>query len=451
MTKFWHSSAFRLSLICGAIVVVSVMLISVALYLRTVGVLERNADEKIMLISERLSTIANTENLTEVTRKITLALSDGVDSDTEIYFLGDPNGRKIAGNINSIASLYPLEKIIDQRVIRDGRPSQGRLLIRRTHAGNYLVVGRDMSDLNEINTLIWKAIGIGSLLAIALSIGGMLFFRTQIEKKIWVIRHAAREIETGDLRSRIQISEDGDEFSRLSQDLNRMLDRIEHLMDGVRHVSNNIAHNIRTPLGRVRAHLDEALRGDTDKQQLRAAGESAIYELDSLISLLGKLMQVAEAESEIRRQHFQIIDMCEVLNSLLELYDAVAEEMEINLQMRINGTPTIFGDKELISCAIANLLDNAIKYAGKNARIDFHLEEKHQEVTLLVKDNGPGIAAAEREKVLQRFYRIDHKRPGHGMGLSIVSAIVKLHGGHLSLDDALPGLIVRLDLPKNTA
>ncbi|MBC3937034.1 HAMP domain-containing protein [Undibacterium sp. CY7W] len=449
MTKFWNSSAFRLSLICGAMVVVSVMLISVALYLRTVGVLERNADEKILLISDRLATVANTENLTEVTRKIALALSDGVDSDTEIYFLGDPNGRKIAGNVNSVASLYPLEKIIDQHVIRDGHPSQGRLLIRRTHAGNYLVVGRDMSDLNDINTLIWKAIGVGGLLAIALSVGGMIFFRAQIEKKIWAIRHAAHEIETGDLRSRIQVSEDGDEFSRLSQDLNRMLDRIEHLMDGVRHVSNNVAHNIRTPLGRVRAHLDEALRGDSNKQQLRAAGESALQELDGLISLLGKLMQVAEAESEIRRQHFQTISMHEVLTDLIELYDAVAEEMEIGLQMQIDGAPTIFGDKELISCAIANLLDNAIKYAGKNATIHFHLIQKQQKVTLLVKDNGPGIAADEREKVLQRFYRLDHKQPGHGMGLSIVNAIVKLHGGCLSLEDAKPGLILRLDFPRN--
>jgi len=337
---------------------------------------------------------------------------------------------------------------VEQSVLRDGKPSYGRLIIRRISAGNLLIVGRDMSDLNEINILIWKAIGVGALLALALSVGGTVFFRSQIEKKIWAIRHTAQEIETGDLKRRIIVTEDDDEFAKLSRDLNRMLDRIEHLMDGIRHVSNNIAHNIRTPLGRIRGHLDEALRGKPEAEKLQNAGLFAIQEIDGLISLLGKLMQLAEAESEMRRQHFQMVNMRDLLSDMMELYDAVAEDMQIQLQLETDGSPLVFGDKELISCAIANLLDNSIKYAGAGSAIGFHLSEKQQNIILQVRDNGPGIAEAERSKVLQRFYRLDHTQPGHGMGLPIVNAIVKLHGGELTLHDANPGLLVRILFPK---
>ncbi|MBC3870580.1 sensor histidine kinase [Undibacterium oligocarboniphilum] len=446
-SRIWQSSAFRLSLICGAMVIISVATLSTAFYLRTVGVLERNADEKITQISERLLTVAENGSLDQVKQKIHLALSDGIDSDTEIYFLGDPNGRQLAGNLNQITHLYPLGKIVDEKVIRDGRLSQGRLLIQRTQSGNYLVVGRDMSDLREINLLIWRAIGVGSLLAIMLSIGGTVFFRSQIEKKIWAIRHAAQAIETGNLRSRIEITSDGDEFTRLSADLNRMLDRIEHLMDGIRHVSNNIAHNIRTPLGRIRAHLEENLRAGSDPVQMRAVCESAIAEIDGLISLLGKLMQLAEAESEMRRQHFQSISLNALLADISELYEPVAEEFGMQLNLETDEPATISGDYELLSCALANLLDNTIKYAGAAACIRIRLHRTATATRIEVSDNGPGIPEQERQKVLQRFYRLHSDQPGHGLGLSMVNAIIRLHGGQLNLEDAGPGLCVSMTIP----
>lgn len=469
MTKFWNSAAFRLSLICGSLVVISVFLFSTAFYMRTVGVLEHNADEKIILISDRLFKTAETEGITQAASKISQALTDGVDSDTEIYLLSDANGKKMAGNIqnlkmlpipdragskktdenvDTLSNLHPVNQIIDQRVTRDGRPSQGRLIVRRTSNGNYLVVGRDMSDLNEIKVLIWKAIGIGSLLALNLSVVGTIFFRSQIESKIWAIRHAAQEIETGDLKRRIEVSEDGDEFSKLSRDLNRMLDRIEHLMDSIRHVSNNIAHNLRTPLGRIRGHLDEALRTTPDIAKLKGASEFAIHEVDELISLLGKLMQIAEAESEIRRQHFKPVSICELLTNLVELYDAAAEEMDVKLHLDMTDDPMIVGDKELISCAISNLLDNSLKYAGPAATIVLHASYQVDHVTLQVRDNGPGIAEQDRAKALQRFHRLNYALPGHGMGLPIVNAIIKLHGGNLCLEDARPGLAVCITIPK---
>lgn len=448
MSKVWQSSAFRLSLICGSMVIITVALLSTAFYVRTVGVLKGNADEKISQFSERLLRVANEGGIDQAVQRIQLALSDGIDSDAEMYFLADASGKRIAGNLNQISYLYPLGQIVDQRVVRDGRPVEGRLLVQRSTDGHYLVVGRDMSDLREINLLIWRAIGVGALLAVLLSIGGTIFFRSQIENKIWAIRHAAHAIETGNLRSRIAVSaDDADEFARLSADLNRMLDRIEHLMDGIRHVSNHIAHNIRTPLGRIRARLEQSLATRSDAESMREVEIAAIEEIDGLISLLGKLMQLAETESEMRRQHFQTLSLKSLLDDISELYAPVLEDLGMPFSLQIDRDASLTGDYELLSCALANLLDNAIKYAGPAAGINIRMRVAGQEGLLEVADSGPGIPAAERDKVLQRFYRLPSAQDGHGLGLSMVNAIVKLHGGRLELADAAPGLIVRLHLP----
>ncbi|WP_211461355.1 sensor histidine kinase [Collimonas silvisoli] len=448
MDKFWNSAAFRLSLICGGLVIASVILLSTAFYFGTVGVLARGADDKITTIAKRLTQYAESGGAAQVAKKIEQALSDGVDSDTEIYLLANAEGKSVAGNIAMLDVVAPLDQVTDREVVRNGRPSLGRILLRRLPDGSLLAVGRDMSDLNQINTLIWRAIGIGGLLALMLSVAGTVFFRSRIERKIWAIRHAALDIASGNLSRRIPVSGESDEFARLSHDLNRMLDRIEHLMDGVRHVSNTIAHNLRTPLGRIRGHLDEALRAKSGGGRLVAAGSFAIEEIDGLIALLDKLLQVAEAESGMRRQTFEAVALSEVITNLAELYDAAAEEMGVTLVTKIEGNPTIRGDKQLLASALANLLDNALKYAGRPAAIGMHVAQRGNSVTLLLHDNGPGIPEQERSNVLQRFYRLDHNQQGNGIGLSIVAAIINLHGGTLALEDAAPGLSVRMVFPS---
>lgn len=451
MNKIWHSVAFRLALICGGLVVASIMLLSAVFYFRTVGVMSRDIDSKITAISQRFADDAELSGLKPLALRIERTLNDGVDSDTEIYLLTDAAGNKIAGNISAwVDAAAPVDQVIDHAVVRDGRPSVGRVLLHRLSDGALLVVGRSMNDLNEIGTLICHAIVTGSLLALLLAVVGTLVFRQQIERRIWTIRHAALEIEAGNLSRRIPLSSEPDEFDRLSADINRMLDRIEHLMEGVRHVSNTIAHNLRTPLGRIRARLDDALHGEPEKQSLVAMGNFAIEELDGLIGVLDKLLQIAEAESGTRRQAFEPLALREVVTTLMELYDAAAEAQGVNLVSDIRGEPVIRGDKDLLAGILANLLDNALKYAGNSATIEVRVTQDSDTVTLIVQDNGSGIPEGERDKVLQRFYRFDRRQQGHGLGLSIVAAFTRLHGGTLHLEDAAPGLRVRILLHAAT-
>lgn len=408
----------------------------------------RTIDSKINSISIRLSEDARSNGLNSVAQRIEHTLSDGVDSDTEILLLTDSNGKKIAGNIPGWADrAAPLNIMLDRVVKRGSGISPSRVLLNRLDNGALLIVGRDMQDLNEIRTLIARAVFIGGILAVLLAVVGTLIFRREIEKRISSIRHATIDIEAGNLGRRIPMTGTPDEFGRLSGDINRMLDRIQHLMEGVRHVSNIIAHNLRTPLGLIRGHLEESMRGTRDPFKIEAAGEFAIEEIDNLIVVLEKLLQIAEAESSTRRQPFEQVSVAQVVNNLLELYDAAAEELGITITTDIVGDPCIAGDKDLLAGIIANLIDNALKYAGTPAVIKIAAALHGDYVCLTVEDNGPGIPELERHKVVQKFYRINRQTRGSGLGLSIVAAFTQLHGGSMDIEDAEPGFRVRITLP----
>jgi len=334
--------------------------------------------------------------------------------------------------------------------MRNGRPSLSRLLPQALPDGSILVVGRDMLDQRDIERLVWHALSAGGAVALLLAIGGALLFRRQLEHRVGAIRRTAREIEAGDLSRRIPISGVEDEFTLLNQEINSMLDRIEHLMDGVRHVSNAIAHDLRTPLGRIRSRLEEALRPGNSTALLAGTARFAIQEVDELIRMLDRLLQIAEAESGARRQSFAPVPLVAVVNDVVELYDATAEAEGITLVREIKGQPVTLGDKNLLTSALANLADNALKYAGSGATVRVRAAQDRDTVSLIVQDDGPGIPQAERSHVVERFHRLDQSRslPGNGLGLSIVAATASLHWGKLELEDAAPGLIARIVLPR---
>jgi len=277
-----------------------------------------------------------------------------------------------------------------------------------------------------------------------------LLFRRRLEGRIGDIRRTAHEIEAGDLSRRIPIAGGEDEFARLGQDINRMLDRIEHLMAGVRHVSNAIAHDLRTPLGRIRSQLEEALRPAKPQRQLVETANFAIGQIDELIRFFDRLLQIAEAEAGTRRQSFAAVRLQPVIADVIELYDAEAEFRNIDLKAEAETDATAFGDRDLLANAIANLVENALKYAGAGATARVRTRCERHEILIIVEDNGPGVSVPERARVVERFYRIDASRavPGNGLGLSIVSSIAELHWGALRLEDAGPGLRACLVLPR---
>jgi signal transduction histidine kinase len=224
-------------------------------------------------------------------------------------------------------------------------------------------------------------------------------------------------------------------------------------MDGVRHVSNAIAHDLRTPLGRIRSGLEEALSSGASMAQLAGTARFAIQQVDELIRMLDRLLQIAEAESGARRQSFAPVHLSSVVSDIVELYDATAEAEGITLTGDIEGRPIALADRNLLASALANLVDNALKYAGSGSTVQVRVVEERDTVSIVVQDDGPGIPPTERARVIDRFYRLDESRslPGNGLGLSIVTAIASLHSGELDLADASPGLIARVILPRAEA
>jgi signal transduction histidine kinase len=451
MTKFWDTVAFRLALGYGLLAIGSMSVIAAAFYFGTVGVLARSTDAKLISISKRLADHYETRGGEALRQEVQQLLVDGIEQDTEVYLLVAPDGRLVAGNIYGwTKKAAPLGSLTDLAVMRNGRPSLSRLLPQLLPDGSILVVGRDMQDQREIERLVWHALLAGGAVALLLAIGGALLFRSQLEHRVGAIRRTAREIEAGDLTQRIPISDVEDEFTRLNREINSMLDRIEHLMDGVRHVSNAIAHDLRTPLGRIRSRLEEALRCSDSTAQLPATAQFAIQQVDDLIQMLDKLLQIAEAESGARRQSFTLVPLGTVTSDVVELYDATAEAEGITLVTEMEGEPVTLGDKNLLTSALVNLIDNALKYAGSGATVRVRATQGRDTVSMVVQDDGPGIPLAERSRVIERFYRLDGSRnlPGNGLGLSIVAAIASLHWGKLYLEDAAPGLVAGIVLPR---
>jgi signal transduction histidine kinase len=438
MISIPRSIAARLALGYGLLVAAALGVLALIFYLGTIGVFDRTIDAKITGIDRRLAARYANIPPASLVKEIHRLLADGIDSDTEVYLLLDSVGKPLAGNLSSWPALLPGGGLRDADVVRDGRATRARLIATALDDGNVLIVGRDLSDRDAIRAMVWRSLAVGAALVLLLSAGGAVWFRRRLESRIAAIRRTANAIAAGDLSRRIGADAGAvstDEFGRLTADIDRMLDRIEHLVDGVRHVSNAIAHDLRTPLSRIRNRLADAVRGNAAAAALGTAAESSIADIDALTALFEKLLQIAEAESGMRPASFAALDLQGIARDLVELYEASAEEKRIVLAFTGTGEVAVEGDRNLIASALDNLIDNAFKYAGAGARIEVDASVAEGLANLVVRDDGPGIPAAELPRVRERFYRLDRSRhlPGNGLGLSIVAAIATLHRGALIL------------------
>jgi signal transduction histidine kinase len=450
MNRLWGTLAFRFAFGYWVLFFAAMAIIAGTVYFGTVDLQERRINNALAATAARLSRAFEDRGSAGLSEEIQELLTDNIDQDTESYLLLDAQGRVLAGNLQpwSEAGL-PFDRLIERHVLRYGKPSFSRLLLHRLPDGTVVVVGRDMDDQVQSRNLVLTALALGGVASLLVAGGGAVLFRRRLEDSIALIRRTASAIEAGDLSRRIPLSGPEDEFVRLNRSINQMLDRIEHLVNGIKDVSNAIAHDLRTPLGRIRARLDENLRRDPGREQLTDAMQSAIDDVDNLIATLNRLLQIAEAESGASRQSFAMVDLSTVATDVQELYDAAAEAQGIVLVAQTAPAPAILGDRHLIFSAVANLVDNAIKYTGTGATVMIETAFDRGTSTVSVRDDGPGIPAGERANVVRRFYRLDPSRsqPGNGLGLSIVSAVAILHRGKLVLEDGHPGLVARIVLP----
>lgn len=318
--------------------------------------------------------------------------------------------------------------------------------------GYRLLVGRDIEERDTLRQMVVRPAQGALVLILVLGLVGGFFVTRRVLKRIDSMTATSETIMAGDLSGRLAVNGTDDEFDRLAHSLNAMLDRIEALMVGLKEVSDNIAHDLKTPLTRLRNRAEEALRGATSETEYRAALETTIEESDALIRTFDALLMIARAEAGQARDTMVDVDLKDITENVAELYEPLADEQGLDLTVEAEPA-TVRGVRELLAQALANLLDNAIKYGlpkdGARGRIRISLRREGEAAVLEVADSGEGIPAKDRERVVERFVRLDtsRSRPGSGLGLSLVSAVARLHGGTLAFSDAAPGLRVTFRLP----
>ncbi len=376
-----------------------------------------------------------------------------------LYFLADADGAKLAGNLSRLPP--EIAGSATGGVFRyspDIASADEQLAVAIPVAvghGLQLFVGRDVEDqrrfASEMGTLYFLALG---FLTLGGLVAGIAIGRVAL-RRIETINVAARSIMDGDMSRRIAVSGAGDEYDALAVNLNAMLDRIEALMNGLREVSDNIAHDLKTPLTRLRNSAEAALR-ETGEDAYREGLEHTIEKADELIKTFNSLLLVARLEAGALEGNAERFDVGRAVRDVAELYEPVAEERGMAFEVSVADGPQFNGNRQLIVQAVVNLIENAIKYSAKRedggtvSSIDIGLRDGADAIEIVVGDNGPGIAAEDRERVLKRFVRLEKSRtePGTGLGLSLVQAVARLHGGSVRLEDNSPGLRVVLALPK---
>ena len=392
---------------------------------------------------------------------------------SSLYLLTSPAGEPLAGNVERLPEGVlnrpgfvetPYETV---EPAPPGRRALARIFL--LPGGFHLLVGHDLRDKVRIGAVMIHALGISLIFLAALGALGGLFVARRVLRRIDAMSKSSRAIMAGDLTQRLPVSGPGDELDRLAANLNDMLARIGELMTGLREVSDNIAHDLRTPLTRLRNHAEEALRAAGDTQTYRAALERTIEESDSLIKVFNALLMIARAEAGAGREGMSQLDLGGAISGIAELYEPVAEEAGVALRVHIEPGLGVFGSRELIGQTIANLVDNALKYGAPGpilglsapdatisppqpAEVSLEVRRIGDDAEIVVADHGPGVALADRARVLDRFVRLEgaRSRPGSGLGLSLAAAVVRLHGGSVRLDDNRPGLRVVITLPLST-
>ncbi len=379
-----------------------------------------------------------------------------------LYLLMSSSGQAIAGNIDSLSPGVMGSdgwSEVAYRRLDEQDTANHRALVRVAQIGGgfRLLVGRDLEERRHLLSIVASAAQWSLLVVMVLGIGGGVFVGRRVLRRIDAMTGATRRIMAGDLSERLPVGRSGDELDRLAQNLNGMLERIEMLMAGLKEVSDNIAHDLKTPLTRLRNRAEEALAGARSEDDYRAALERTIEESDGLIRTFNALLMIARAESGQARDGWADFDVAQVAQDIQELYEPLAEDNGLKLEIRA-APANVHGNRELISQALANLVENAIKYGrptsaadGPAAAASVLIEARSEggDVVLGVADHGPGIPEAERARALERFVRLDASRsqPGSGLGLSLASAVATLHGGALRLEDNRPGLRAVLTLP----
>jgi signal transduction histidine kinase len=419
---------------------------------------------------------------------------------SSLYLVTTPMGEGLAGNVGSLEpGVLESEGWVETayRRLEEPESAEHNALVRVTRlpGGIRILVGRDLDERERMLHIVALAGRWSVAIVIVLGIAGGVFVSWRVLKRVDAMTGTTQTIMAGDLSGRLSVIGSGDEFDRLAVNLNGMLERIESLMRGLKEVTDNVAHDLKTPLTRLRNRCEAALRSANSETEFRRVLEDTIEESEGLIRTFDALLMIARAESGEVREGMAEFDVAEVARDVSELYEPFAEDKGLTLEVNAKHHAAVKGNRELVSQALANLVDNAIKYAapaplpgtagvppqpcpptqagegrvgdagetptvpeevraaavnGARSSILVTADTEQDRIVLTVSDRGPGIPSADRSRVVDRFVRLERSRslPGSGLGLSLVSAVARLHGGELKLEDNAPGLRARISLPR---
>ena len=377
--------------------------------------------------------------------KEAIAEREMVNSPTRMmYAVYAPDGRRIAGSLNSLRPGLGIHDIqfIDPREGPDSARGIGIDISNKER----LLVADDREWVERIDETVIGVFVIAFLAACGVAFGGALVLGGYLRRRLHAISRSAEAIIGGDIRTRVPVSNPGDEFDQVAGTLNRMLDRIEGLLENLRQVSSDIAHDLRTPLARLRNSLE---RGLADKEDAAVVLEDALQRVDEVLSLFAAILRIAEVESGETRRLFKPVDLSELVAGLAESYGSAIDESGRTLVSSIEPNLEVIGDGELLAQAAINLIENAQQHTPSGTLIRLTAVAAGAHVCIQVADTGPGIPKYEFSRVVKRFARLDRSRStsGYGLGLSLVGAIAKLHDGQLELKDLDPGLSAVIELP----
>ena len=452
--SFFRSTGFRLLVWYAAVFGASVAILLFMVYWITLAALDEQLSDSVERETQVLVDLYRNRGLDSVVRAIQLRVVE-LRPPRRYYLLQDAAGERIAGNLFPmnpvegprelpVSSLFPnrgskkdeLEDIYP--VVVDGSFLDG---------GEFLLVGENKYRAEKAREAIIQAFGWGIAIMVLLAAGGGAALGGGFLRRIEEINRTTRFIMDGDLSQRVPTRSGGDEMDQLAVNLNAMLDRNQLLMESLKQVSNDIAHDLRTPLSRLR-HRFEAARPKTEAEW-ECLIEQSIAEIDAILETFSALLRIGQIESGARHAAFSDVDLAQIVSAVAEAYVPVAEDRGQQLRVVAGSAASIRGDRELLTQMVANLIENAINHCPAGVVITVELGQDAAVPVLCIADTGLGIPAAEWEKVLRRFYRLEASRttPGSGLGLALVKAIAELHGASVGLSDNRPGLRVTVRFP----
>jgi signal transduction histidine kinase len=446
-----RSSAFRLTLLYAAVFEISVAVLFAVIYWGAIDRVRSQLDEQI----ERELSALHQEYRFGGIFNLLIVLTDRVSAPGTGFFykLQAPNGNRLAGNLGDTRVAEGWSEIAHRP--RGRRAGQADIVLRTRAVtlsnGAVLAVGQSTETVQQVRELVIRAFLWAAAVTLVLALAGGALVSARFLRRVEAVERAAGEIIDGRFDRRLPVRGSGDEFDRLAGNVNRMLDRIEALLENLKQATNDIAHDLRTPVARLRQRIEGARLHARSVADYEAATEQALTDIDGILRTFTALLRIAQIEAGTRRAGFAEVDLSGVFTTMLEVYGPVAEDRGQSLGGTVAPGIAFRGDREMLTQMLANLVENAIRHSPAPASIEVSLTSGDGGAVGTIADNGPGIPAEQRERVLRRFYRLDSSRttPGSGLGLSLASAVAQLHGIAMELGDNAPGLRVTLRFPRS--